>query len=131
MMGFGPIAPEPDEPVFHHQWERRALALTLAAAACGLWNIDISRHARETLPPAVYLSMSYYESGLPGSEAPAWRGMVAAEELQQGKALAPARSMERRLTHADVARVLANGSPYDRPPRAPPGMRPAKRRARA
>ena len=30
MMGFGPINPEPDEPVFHAQWERRAFAVTLA-----------------------------------------------------------------------------------------------------
>ena len=26
-MGFGPVAPEPDEPVFHADWERRAMAL--------------------------------------------------------------------------------------------------------
>ncbi len=127
MMGFGPIAPEPDEPVFHHQWERRALALTLAAGACGQWNIDMSRHARETLPPAVYLSMSYYEIWIAGlRKLLLGAGMVAAEELQQGKALTPARSMERRLTHADVARVLANGSPCDRPPRAPPRYAPGE-----
>ena len=29
-MGFGPVAPEIDEPVFHAGWERRALGLTLA-----------------------------------------------------------------------------------------------------
>ena len=52
MMGFGPVAPEPGEPLFHAPWEKRAMALTVAAGACGAWNIDISRHARETLPPA-------------------------------------------------------------------------------
>ena len=61
MMGFGPIAAEPDEPVFHHEWERRALALTLAAGACRAWTIDAGRHARETLPPAAYLNKSYYD----------------------------------------------------------------------
>ena len=45
-MGFGPVAPELNEPVFHAPWERRALALTLAMGATREWNIDISRMAR-------------------------------------------------------------------------------------
>ena len=36
--GFGPVSPEPDEPVFHAAWERRALALSLAAGAMGHWS---------------------------------------------------------------------------------------------
>ena len=32
-MGFGPVAPEKDEPIFHAEWERRALGLTIAAGA--------------------------------------------------------------------------------------------------
>ena len=27
-MGFGAIAPEPNEPIFHAAWERRALGVT-------------------------------------------------------------------------------------------------------
>ena len=50
--GFGPVAPEPGEPVFHAAWERRAMALTVAAGAMGHWSIDESRHARESLHPA-------------------------------------------------------------------------------
>ena len=53
MMGFGPVVAEPREPVFHADWEKRALALTLAAGALGEWNIDMSRHARESLHPSV------------------------------------------------------------------------------
>lgn len=60
MHGFGPVTPEVDEPTFHADWERRALALTLAVGALGQWNIDQMRHRRESLPPAVYLSSSYY-----------------------------------------------------------------------
>ncbi len=67
--GFGPVAPEPDEPLFHAAWERRALALTLAAGAMGAWSIDESRHARESLPPAVYLGASYYEIWIRALEA--------------------------------------------------------------
>ena len=55
-MGLGPVAPEKDEPVFHADWEKRALGLTLSAGALGAWNIDESRHARENRHPVDYLS---------------------------------------------------------------------------
>jgi nitrile hydratase len=60
-MGFGPVAPERDEPYFHAEWEKRALGLTLSSGAFGAWNIDESRHTRESIPPASYLGASYYE----------------------------------------------------------------------
>ena len=43
----GPVIPEPDEPMFHAEWERRAFAITLAMGMPGGWNIDMSRFARE------------------------------------------------------------------------------------
>src|SRR5437762_161644 len=58
---YGAIAPEPDEPVFHHDWERRVLAMNLAMGATKLWNIDQGRAAIEELPPAQYVASSYYE----------------------------------------------------------------------
>ena len=61
LQSFGPVRPEPDEPPFHEDWERRTLALTLALGSLGLWNIDQMRHVRESLPPAQYLASSYYE----------------------------------------------------------------------
>ena len=45
--GFGPVEPEPNEPVFHAEWEKRAFALTLAMGMPGGWNIDMGRFARE------------------------------------------------------------------------------------
>src|SRR6266508_5307956 len=68
MHGFGPVAIERDEPVFHHEWERRAFAITLAAGFLGKWNIDMSRYAREQMPPAEYLASTYYEHWLFGLE---------------------------------------------------------------
>lgn len=68
LQSFGPVLPEPDEPPFHEDWERRTLALTLALGALGLWNIDQMRHVRESLPPAQYLSSSYYEIWQQGLE---------------------------------------------------------------
>ncbi|MGL4241659.1 MAG: nitrile hydratase subunit beta, partial [Beijerinckiaceae bacterium] len=60
-MGHGPVVPEKDEPIFHDNWERTAMALVVAMGPTGAWNLDAMRHARESLPPAVYLSASYYE----------------------------------------------------------------------
>ena len=68
MHGFGPVEIEPDEPVFHHEWERRAFAITLAAGFLGQWNIDESRFAREQMPPAEYLATTYYEHWMFGLE---------------------------------------------------------------
>jgi len=116
MMGFGGIAPEGDEPVFHADWERRALAVTLAANACGLWNLDTGRHARETLPPAAYLTKSYYDIWISGLEKLVLRnGMISEAEMQAGKVLTPARTVPGKLAAADVASALAKGTPYDRP----------------
>ena len=66
MHGFGPVEIERDEPVFHHEWERRAFAITLASGFLGKWNIDQGRFAREQMPPAEYLATSYYEHWLFG-----------------------------------------------------------------
>jgi nitrile hydratase subunit beta len=116
MMGFGPIAPEPNEPLFHAQWEKRALAVTIAAGGCGLWSIDEARHARETLPPAEYLSKSYYDVWISGLEKLAVsHGLITAEELASGHAAAPPRAVPRKLTVDRVASALAAGTPCDRP----------------
>ena len=115
MMGFGPALAEPDEPVFHAQWERRILALTLAMGALGEWNIDMSRHARESRHPIDYLSSSYYEVWLKGLEKLLVAcGLATAEELAEGRALAPPKPTRPPLTAEAVAKALAEGTPYDR-----------------
>lgn len=132
MMGFGRVAPEPDEPWFHAGWERRAFALTLAMGATGSWNIDASRHARETLPPLTYWSSSYYEIWLEGLiKLMDERGLVSAEEVRTGKSAQPARPVTRVLRAGMVEGVLARGGPADRPPPAPARFKPGdKIRAR-
>lgn len=40
MHAFGRVLPEPDEPVFHAEWQRRVFALTLAMGATGEWNLE-------------------------------------------------------------------------------------------
>ncbi len=66
--GFGPVVAEPDEPVFHAEWERRAFAITVATGFLGRWNIDMSRWCRENRDPRDYLASSYYELWLKGLE---------------------------------------------------------------
>jgi nitrile hydratase subunit beta len=117
--GFGPVVPEPDEPAFHADWERRVLALTLATGALGEWNIDSSRFARENRPPGEYLSKTYYEIWLAGLERLlADRGLVTPEELEAGEA-GPARPVARTLAAADVEPMLARGGPTEREPSRP------------
>lgn len=82
MHGMGPIVREENEPVFHHEWERRAFAITMAAGFLGEWNIDMTRYARENMPPAEYLGSTYYEHWLFGLEwLLAQRGLVTRAEI--------------------------------------------------
>jgi len=125
MHGFGPIEPEPDEPVFHAEWEKRAFALTLAMAMPGRWNIDMSRFARENRPPAEYLSMSYYQIWFAALEQMLKeRGLVGDDEIAAGHSLRPPKPVERILSPADVAKVLYRGGPTEREPRTAPAFKP-------
>jgi nitrile hydratase subunit beta len=127
-MGHGPVLPEADEPLFHADWEKRALALTLAMGACGAWSIDTSRHARETLPPIVYLPASYYEIWIRGLEKLlVAHGLVSETELETGYSLGAGAHVKRVLKAEAVADVLAAGSPYDRPCADSPAFRPGDR----
>jgi nitrile hydratase beta subunit len=117
MMGFGPVVPEPDEPLFHAEWEKRALGLTIASAALGEWNIDLMRHARETIPPPEYLTSSYYRIWITAlAKVLEAKGLVAPDELAAGHALHEAPATRRpRLEAAAVPAMLAGGGPCDRP----------------
>ena len=76
MQGFGPIPIEADEPIFHADWEAKALALRMATGAWGKWNIDAGRHSIERFASAEYLALSYYERWITSLAAsrsrPAW-----------------------------------------------------------
>ena len=115
-MGFGPVAPEKDEPIFHADWEKRALGLTLAAGYMGAWNIDESRHARESLHPADYYRSSYYEIWIKALETLLQRhGFVTPADLAAGRPIDPAVAPKRTLAPDVVPAMLARGGPCDRP----------------
>ncbi len=119
MSQFGPVKPEPEEPLFHADWERRVLGLSLAAGGTGSWTIDQGRHARETLPEDFYWSAGYYSIWFEGLlKLLLERGMVTEGELRFGKVKASAAQVKRVLKKDMIAGVLAKGSPYDRPPQS-------------
>ena len=116
--GHGPIVRDPDGAVFHHAWEARALALTLAAGAPGGWNIDMSRSARETLPD--YRELTYFQIWIAALERQLVdAGLVSAEEIDAGRAMQPVDGERRVLTADRVEPALARGGPVDRAPTGP------------
>jgi nitrile hydratase beta subunit len=116
----GPVQPEPNEPMFHAEWERRAFAITLAMGMPGGWNIDMSRFAREDRPPAEYLSKSYYQIWLAGLERlMIERDLIAPDEIEAGKPLHEAKPVAKILTPDGVAAMLHRGGPTEREAKNP------------
>ncbi|RZT85896.1 nitrile hydratase [Pseudonocardia sediminis] len=114
-MGFGEVVPEVDEPVFHTDWERRAMAVTLAGAMLGRWTLDESRHVRENRPPATYLTSAYYRIWLDALESLlVAHGLVGADELADGRAHRPGDDGVTAVSPGTVTRVLARGAPTER-----------------
>jgi nitrile hydratase len=118
-LGHGRVVPELESERFHAAWEARTLAVTLAMGGTGLWNIDMTRAARETLPN--YTALSYYEVWFHGLvKLIIEHGLAAADELAAGRKLRPAREVPRVLHAQDVPSVLACGAPTERSVGFPP-----------
>lgn len=118
--GFGPVDPEKDEPVFHAGWEKRVFALAMAMGFTGTWNLDGSRATRESLPPARYLSSSYYEIWLEALEAQIRaHGLATPEEMRTGHSAQAPAPIARILTADILGARFRAGFPSDRPPTAP------------
>jgi nitrile hydratase subunit beta len=118
--GFGPVVAEPNEPVFHGDWERRAFALTVAMARPGGWNIDMSRFARENRPPEDYLSKSYFQIWLAGLETlMIERGLVTREEIEAGKVLSRPKPGVKPIAPEEVTPAIRRGGPTEREAKAP------------
>ena len=86
MHGLGPIEVEPDEPVFHSEWEAKTFVLTRAIGPWRKWNIDTGRHQIELIPAADYLRMTYYEKWYVRLvELLVKTGLVTQAEIDSGK----------------------------------------------
>src|SRR6476660_8049246 len=64
--GYGPVVIEPDEPVFHEAWQRRAARVVFGSFMLGRFGGGEYRHAIERMAPAWYLTSPYYEHMLTG-----------------------------------------------------------------
>ena len=88
MHGFGPVVPEPGEPVFHAPWEGRTFGMALVTGAVGLRSGPL-RPRIEGLPPAAYLAASYYERWAAAVEAALVdEGTLTADEIEARAATA-------------------------------------------
>ncbi len=121
MQGFGPVIEsleaEAADPDFHAEWEERVMSMVVALGACGQWNIDQSRYARESMSPIEYQSSSYYKIWLEGvTKLLLDRGMVLPKELRSGmleQAAIPVPGMMEKAKVWDALHSLAGAA--DRP----------------
>lgn len=121
--GDGAVEPESEDIKFHADWHPRALALTVATGAVGAFNLDMSRHSRESLSPKDYMRFSYYEKWLGGlANVLTQTGVITREELAGSVDPAPSPLSPRKLTADRVAGVLAKGGPVERPSNVAPAF---------
>jgi nitrile hydratase len=123
MDGFGAVVRETNEPVFHHDWERRMFAMASMMLGARVANIDEFRHAIERIAPADYLASSYYERWMRALEGiVAEKGVVAApSKLARAAKVArvPARRKARAKFKAGDRVIARNINPkgHTRTPR--------------
>ena len=104
--GFGPVEIEPDEPVFHEDWERRTFRISRAAGHGLRYSGGAFRHSIERMDPGHYLTSSYYEHWLTGiSTLIVEAGLVTAEELDRRAGGRFPLSLPDRGTVSGVART--------------------------
>jgi nitrile hydratase beta subunit len=85
MHGFGPVLKETDEPVFHEEWEGRVFGMVQLTGRLGKWDLDMTRHSNERIPPAKYLASPYYERWFMALEGRLIdHGVITREELATG-----------------------------------------------
>ncbi|MEM1160920.1 MAG: nitrile hydratase subunit beta [Pseudomonadota bacterium] len=125
--GFGPLPIEEEEPVFHHDWEARVMAMRMLMGAWRKWNLDAGRHSVEQLPPADYLSLTYYEKWLASLvNLSVGAGLLSREEVASGRADATPKATP--PIDADGFRALmAKGRPSGREVNTAPAHAPGDR----
>ena len=113
-LGHGPIKLESKYQAWHADWEPRVFALQLSMGAAGVWNLDMTRSARETLPD--YEERSYYAIWFAALlKQLQERGLVSADEVAAGRSIHPPAALPRVVHARDVPTLQARGAPTDRP----------------
>ncbi len=132
MMGFGKVVREPDEPLFHDDWEKVAFGILLQVAGNVGFSDDHLRAHIERIAPLAYLQSSYYERWTRALESfLGERGLLASHAIEASMAAmeAPARAAGGRGATLDgIEEAVAKGDSTRRhgagtPPRFRPGDR--------
>jgi nitrile hydratase subunit beta len=117
MHGLGRVIVEPNEPVFHAEWERIVFAINFVVPCNG----DESRYSIEKMNPVHYLSSRYYEHWLFGFEnILVEQGIVDRGDLDRRTAKFRDSSFGElprlknpRLVES-ITRIIREGTPYNR-----------------
>ncbi|MCP2238238.1 nitrile hydratase subunit beta [Prauserella halophila] len=125
--GIGAVRPEPDEPVFHSDWERSVLTMFPAMAMAGAFNLDQFRAAMERIPAAEYLATRYFEHWIHSmTEHGVRAGIFDPQDLerrtryyQQNPQEAPPKKAKPEQVDA-LRQMISNGDEYRREVEAPP-----------
>ncbi len=105
MQCYGPVLPEPNEPLFHAPWERRAMAVTVAMGATGMWNIDMSGSRAKACRRRYIFRPAITKSGFAALEAMlAQRGIAVPGQVATGEPARPARVPDGEAMRAALAR---------------------------
>jgi nitrile hydratase subunit beta len=123
MHGFGRV-PVEDDVRFHAEWERIVFGLVRTVRPQGVYNIDESRYGIERMPPAEYLSASYFERWLASLErnlvekdvltaAEIEAAYERARDLDEASDLVPER--EDPELAARIREAFARSASFDRP----------------
>lgn len=126
MHGFGPVLRQPDEPMFHADWERRVFGIDIILETSGFCPTDEVRHGVERMPPLDYLRASYYERWLASLE---WiareRGLLTEADYQArirdvaARLGSPLTGPQRPEIVERVLRAMHTGAPKSRQSEAP------------
>jgi nitrile hydratase len=126
MDNLGALHIETNEPVFHHDWERKVFSFAIALLGARYFRLDEVRRASEWMPPADYLRAPYYDGWLYGLTALLLeKDILTREELDAGRSLRqeagrllpafPPAMAEYILNNPIPAKSDANVSPRFRP----------------
>lgn len=115
----GPLVPDTLAPAFHAAWQARAFAMVLASPSSG--NIDAGRHARERIPGAEYLAMSYFERWFAGLCIELLEAdLVTTTELATGRPAPSAALSTPRLSPEHVKPIFTRAGSFIRERAEPP-----------
>jgi len=115
MDGFGAVEREAEEPVFHAEWERRAIGMVMSMFAQRLFHLDEYRQKIERMAPIAYLGPYYARWIHAASELLLEKGLLSRAEFESGAAAGKAEDVDliAAATVPDLLRARISGRETD------------------